>query len=93
MREDATTLFGVGKNMVRSIRYWCTAFKVLVEMQEKSSRARENLATPFGAKLLADDGWDPYLEDPASLWLLHRYLLKPPCYATTGIHLYLFQTS
>jgi hypothetical protein len=83
LREDATTLLGVGKNMVRSIRYWCTAFKVLVEMQEKSSRARENLATPFGAKLLADDGWDPYLEDPASLWLLHWYLLKPPCYATT----------
>ena len=83
LREDATTILGVGKNMVRSHCYWCIAFKVLVDIQEKSGRARDKLATPFGAKLLADDGWDPYLEDPASLWLLHWYLLKPPCYATT----------
>ncbi len=83
LREDATTILGVGKNMVRSIRYWCNAFKVLVDINEKTGRAKESLASPFGANLLADDGWDPYLEDPASLWLLHWYLLKPPCYATT----------
>lgn len=83
LRDDATTVLGVGKNMVRSIRYWCNAFKVLVDIHEKTGRARESLVTPFGAKLLAEDGWDPYLEDPASLWLLHWYLLKPPCYATT----------
>src|SRR5436305_78674 len=83
LRDDATTTLGVGKNMVRSIRYWCTAFKVLEEVQEKGGRARELRPTSFGTKLLADDGWDPYLEDPGSLWLLHWYLLKPSCIATT----------
>ncbi|GLV54352.1 hypothetical protein KDH_12000 [Dictyobacter sp. S3.2.2.5] len=83
LKDDATTILGVGKNMVRSIRYWCAAFKVLAEIQEKNTRNKEIAPTPFGAHLLADDGWDPYLEDPASLWLLHWYLLKPSCMATT----------
>ncbi len=82
LEDDATTRLGVGKNMVRSIRYWCTAFKVLEEIQERGS-AKELRPTIFGNKLLADGGWDPYLEDPGSLWLLHWYLLKPSCVATT----------
>jgi len=31
LREDAPVRLGVGKNMARSIRYWCNAFKVLAE--------------------------------------------------------------
>lgn len=81
--DNATTTLGVGKNMVRSIRYWCTAFKILEEIQEKGGKASELCPTIFGKKLLAEDGWDPYLEDPGSLWLLHWYLLKPSCIATT----------
>jgi hypothetical protein len=27
--------------------------------------------------VFADDGWDPYCEDPATLWLLHWWLLAP----------------
>jgi hypothetical protein len=64
---------GVGKNMVRAIRYWCQAFKLLEADQP----------TEFGIQLLGDEGWDSFLEDPASLWLLHWKLLEPPCYATT----------
>lgn len=70
--DDATVRLGVGKNMVSSIRYWCNAFKVLEDDDN----------TEFGDKLLGDDGWDEFLEDPASLWLLHWNLLKQPCYAT-----------
>jgi len=33
--------------------------------------------------LLADDGWDPYLEDPGTLWLLHWQLASRPQRATT----------
>ena len=76
LRDDAPVLLGVGKNMVRSIRYWCNAFKVLQE------EGRGSEPTPFGQRLLADDGWDPFLENPASLWLLHWNLLKEPCTAT-----------
>lgn len=81
LREDAPVRLGVGKNMVRSIRYWCNAFKVL-ESASSNQKARQNAPTNFGSKLLSDDGWDPFLEDPASLWLLHWSLLSPPYYAT-----------
>ncbi|MBF1999250.1 MAG: DUF4007 family protein [Synechococcales cyanobacterium M58_A2018_015] len=72
LREDAPVRLGVGKNMVRSIRYWCTAFKLLQDDQP----------TEFGQQLLGSQGWDPYLEDPASLWLLHWTLLEAPHLAT-----------
>ncbi|MGA0197909.1 MAG: DUF4007 family protein [Prochlorotrichaceae cyanobacterium] len=72
LAEDATVHLGVGKNMVRSIRYWCDAFKLL----------ENDRPTEFGEQLLGNQGWDPYLEDPASLWLLHWKLLADPCRAT-----------
>jgi hypothetical protein len=75
LAEDAHIQLGVGKNMAKSIRYWCTAFKLVRD---------ERTCTPseFGKMLLGDRGYDPFLEDPASLWLLHWYLLKPPSMAT-----------
>jgi Protein of unknown function (DUF4007) len=73
LREDAPVLLGVGKNMVRSIRYWCSAFKIL----------ENDAPTDFGKQLLGIGGWDEYLEDTASLWLLHWKLLEPPTTATT----------
>jgi Protein of unknown function (DUF4007) len=72
LAEDAHIQLGVGKNMAKSIRYWCKAFKL----------TDDNGVTEFGQKLLSEDGFDPYLEDSASLWLLHWQLLKPPCLAT-----------
>lgn len=82
LRKDATTTLGVGKNMVRAIRYWCVAYKVLAEEKsEENPRLNKMTPTDFGNQLLAEDGWDPYLEDPGSLWLLHWHLLRPPCRA------------
>ncbi|NJK62485.1 MAG: DUF4007 family protein [Synechococcaceae cyanobacterium SM2_3_1] len=71
LRDDAPVVLGVGKNMVRSIRYWCEAFKL---------NTYEDKPDEFGKRLL--EKWDSYLEDPASLWVLHWNLLKPPCIAT-----------
>lgn len=79
-QEDAAVSLGVGKNMAKAIRYWCSAFKVSQEADKNKSRGV--VATNFGELLLSDDGWDPYLEDIASLWLLHWNLLKQPCTAT-----------
>lgn len=62
--------------MVRSIRYWCGAFKVLEDID------RQSVPNKLGKQLLDDNGWDPFLENPASLWLLHWNLLKAPCTAT-----------
>jgi hypothetical protein len=69
--EKAPVRLGVGKNMVKSIRYWCNAFKVL----------ENDCPSDFGKQLLSQEGYDPYLENPASLWLLHWNLLKPTCEA------------
>ncbi len=82
LQPDATTQLGVGKNMVRAIRYWCSAYKVLEERPNpENTRLRNSHPTRSVDALLDDEGWDPYLEDPASLWLLHWQLLRSPCAA------------
>lgn len=63
--NDAVTNLGVGRNMVTSIRYWIHAFG-LVE---------ENAPSELAVKLLSDGGYDPYLEDLGSVWLLHYSLV------------------
>lgn len=65
--KDAVVSLGVGKNMVAAIRFWLKAFNIITPKDE---------ITDFGRNLLANDGWDPYLEDVASLWLLHYQLVK-----------------
>lgn len=85
--EAAPTILGIGKNMVRAIKYWCIAFKVLEEIKEQG-QGRRIAPTMFGRNLFGNGGWDPYLEDPASLWLLHWYLLKPPCHATSWYYIF-----
>ena len=65
--DDALVVLGVGKNMVRSIRHWCEA----VEIIERSDRRGRAEVTPFGHALFAAEGWDPFLEDPGTLWILH----------------------
>lgn len=82
LRSDAHVRLGVGKNMVRSIRYWCHAFKVLEDDPAVGGRAMGSRPSEFGIRLLGDDGLDPYLEDLGSLWLLHWRLLQDPCTAT-----------
>ncbi len=66
--EDSVVVLGVGKNMVSSIRYWLKAFNVIDS---------KDVPTEFGNKMFDDvNGYDPYLEDEASLWLLHYQLVK-----------------
>lgn len=76
--EQATVLLGVGKNMVRAIRFWGLAARVLTHAPDPD-RPRLPLTVPsrIGVTMFADDGWDPYCEDPATLWLLHWWMLAP----------------
>jgi hypothetical protein len=71
--DEALVKLGVGKNMVRSIRHWCLATG-LVEENDKINKAHPLQTSNLGEKLLNDQGWDPYLEDIGSLWLLHWQL-------------------
>lgn len=77
LRDDAPVVLGVGKNMVNAIRYWSNAFKLTIERPKGgSSRANVSVPTWRAVWLLDENGADPYLEDPASLWLLHWWLLS-----------------
>jgi hypothetical protein len=64
--------------MANAIRYWSIAFKLTVE-HPRGGASRANTASPTweACWLLSEDGADPYLEDPAALWLLHWWLLTP----------------
>jgi len=76
-QPDAVVRLGVGKNMVKSIRFWGLAFRVMTERSAEGRRGRLVAPTRFGRAVFADDGWDPYCELPGTTWLLHWSLLKP----------------
>ncbi len=65
--DDAVVDLGVGKNMVTSIRFWLKAFGIIDETDQ---------TTEFADFIFGDNGVDPFLEDPLTLWLLHYQLLK-----------------
>lgn len=84
-QPDAIETLGVGKNMIRAIRYWGMAFKIIKPIVEKRPLqiSGEMQVTDFARQLFDDDnGWDPFAEDIATLWLLHWQLFMPPVIAT-----------
>jgi hypothetical protein len=81
--EDAIVELGVGKNMVSSIRHWCLTVGVAEESPAPGERRPALRVSDFGKKLLSERGWDPYLEDDATLWLLHWRLVTGGERATT----------
>ena len=66
--ENASVILGVGKNMVSSIRHWCS----VAELIRTDTYQRGRLVpTPLGKAIFGNNGFDPYLDDPATLWLIH----------------------
>jgi len=78
-RDNAPVRLGVGKNMVRSIRHWCTVLGLI----ESEGRTGRYYPTRLGQALFGDEGWDPYLEDIGTLWLLHWLLVRDVKRAST----------
>jgi hypothetical protein len=70
--DDAPVVLGVGNNMVRAIRFWLRAFGLLNETDEQPNELAHLL---FGGTD-AVPGCDPFLEDEATLWLLHYQLVR-----------------
>lgn len=62
---------GVGKNMLASIRYWVQATGLAVPAKRRIGGRVPLLRTELAALILQDD---PFLEDMATLWLLHLEL-------------------
>ena len=75
LKKDATDMFGIGSNMVKSLRYWMRAFGLTIE----NGLAGAEL-TEIG-KLIAE--YDPYLENPFTLWIMHSFISKNKEEATT----------
>lgn len=84
-QDDAIVGLGVGKNMVESIRYWCQMTGVITVANQKDGTDQ---VTGFAHHLLDDAGWDPFLEDDASLWLLHWQLATNQEWFTAGTALF-----
>lgn len=71
-RKDAPDLFGIGSNMVKSLRYWMRAFGLTNKNGTELSEI---------GRLVAE--YDPYLEKTFSLWIMHSFIAKNLEDATT----------
>lgn len=62
-KDNGVIEFGIGSMMVTSLRYWLIATDIIDE--------RTNQLSEFGRLLL---GFDPYLDDEFSWWMIHEKL-------------------
>lgn len=75
--DDAVVDLGVGKNMVSSIRYWLRACQLI-------SPQKPDTQEPIGDLIFdTKNGLDPYLEDEATIWLVHWLLATNSTLATS----------
>jgi hypothetical protein len=65
--NEAMVQLGVGKNMVRAIRFWVQLAGIAEPLQDQPGLE----LTPFGHAIFHPAGFDPYLEDVRTLWLIH----------------------
>jgi hypothetical protein len=65
--KDAIAYLGVGRNMLTSINFWLQAFGLMEDGE--LTRLSDFIFSD-------DDGVDPFLESPASVWLLHYHLVR-----------------
>jgi hypothetical protein len=73
--DDAIARFGVGKNMVSSIRHWAHAAQII----DAPATAPKYVATALGEKIFDEQsGLDPFMEHPATEWLVHWNLAARP---------------
>ena len=71
--EGAIATLGVGKNMVASIRFWAQACNII---EENGSTGL--VPTSLGDELFGAEGLDPFMENAATLWLVHWHLCSMP---------------
>jgi len=74
--DEATVVLGVGKNMVNAIRYWLQAAQLIVPGKSGFN------TTPLGDDIFGKKGFDRYLEDEATIWLVHWLIASNPELAT-----------
>ena len=75
LADDSIARFGVGKNMVASIRHWATTAGIIADLPGGDNQI---IPTPLGDLIFGPKGRDPYMEMPISLWLVHWHLAGMP---------------
>lgn len=81
--SDAIAEFGVGKNMVASIRHWALACGLM-----KDAGPDEFRVSRLATEILSDGGLDPYAENPTTAWLVHWQLAGRCIRSTTWYWLF-----
>lgn len=78
--QRAIAVFGVGRNMAASMRYWALAAGMIEEVDGGLA------PTALGRAILGDDGLDPFVEEPATAWLAHWSIASTPEMTTTAYY-------
>jgi hypothetical protein len=67
--NESIARFGVGKNMVSSMRHWALAANLISDGGPDDYVVHERAQSIF-----SDDGFDPYSENPNTAWFVHWQL-------------------
>lgn len=78
LAPDASEQLGLGKNMVRALRFWMRATG-LGEEYRQDRRTHQRLTVPLGQLVWKHDR---YLEEEGTLWLIHYHLVRDQAGAT-----------
>jgi len=70
--DAAIARFGVGRNMVTSIRHWAVVGGIVHDGESGLETTR------IGDLIFGESGLDPYMEHPSTLWLIHWFLAGHP---------------
>jgi hypothetical protein len=81
--ETAIAAFGVGKNMVGSIKHWALACELVDESAGDAYPLK-----PLAKLVFADTGLDPYSESATTAWLAHWFLAGRGYRSTTWYWLF-----
>lgn len=73
--KEGPDVFGIGNNMVKSLRYWLKAFGLIEESGKDGAKLSEM------GKLIKK--YDVYFEDIFTIWVLHSYIARNVSEATT----------
>lgn len=65
-KENGTKTFGLGSNMIKSLRYWLSATKL-------ATFRNGNAKLELLGQLILDN--DPFIDNSFTLWLIHLYLV------------------
>ena len=64
---DSLIKLGVGKNMVSSINHWIKSFGI---------SNKDGSLSSIWTTILDNKGFDPYIENKGTLWILHYHIVK-----------------